>query len=80
MQYTVAQPVDTLIQGTKVFDGLGNEARTCDVAINADRIVAIGELTSLLANEVIVGIDHEMYAHTTKLTDANRKALALDFT
>ncbi|WP_462182202.1 amidohydrolase family protein [Pseudoalteromonas gelatinilytica] len=53
MQYTVAQPVDTLIQGAKVFDGLGNEARTCDVAIKGDRIVAIGELTSLLANEVI---------------------------
>ena len=31
------------------------------------------------SNEVIIGIDHEMYAHTSKLTDANKKALALDF-
>ncbi|MCG9709444.1 MULTISPECIES: D-aminoacylase [unclassified Pseudoalteromonas] len=53
MQYTVSQPVDTLIQGAKVFDGLGNEALTCDVAISGDRIVAIGKLTSLSAKEVI---------------------------
>ena len=32
-----------------------------------------------LSNEVIIGIDHDMYAHTSKLTDANKKALALDF-
>ena len=32
-----------------------------------------------LSNEVIIGIDHNMYAHTSKLTDANKKALALDF-
>jgi len=32
-----------------------------------------------LSNEVVIGIEHNMYAHTTKLTDANRKALALDF-
>ena len=31
------------------------------------------------SNEVIIGIDHDMYAHTSKLTDANKKALALDF-
>ena len=31
------------------------------------------------SNEVIIGIDHDMYAHTAKLTDANKKALALDF-
>jgi hypothetical protein len=31
------------------------------------------------ANDIIIGIDHEMYAHTTKLTEANKKALALDF-
>ena len=31
-----------------------------------------------LSNEVVIGIEHIMYAHTTKLTDANRKALALD--
>ena len=31
------------------------------------------------SNEVIIGIDHDMYSHTSKLTDANKKALALDF-
>ena len=32
-----------------------------------------------ITNEVIIGIDHKMYAHTSKLTEANKKALALDF-
>ena len=32
-----------------------------------------------MSNEVIIGIDHDMYAHTSKLTDANKKALVLDF-
>jgi hypothetical protein len=32
-----------------------------------------------MSNEVIIGIDHEMYTHTTQLTEANKKALALDF-
>ena len=31
------------------------------------------------SSDVIIGIDHIMYAHTSKLTDANKKALALDF-
>ena len=31
------------------------------------------------SNEIIIGIDHEMYAHTSKLTDANKKSLVLDF-
>ena len=31
------------------------------------------------SNEIIIGVDHEMYAHTVKLTENNRKALALDF-
>ena len=31
------------------------------------------------SNEIIIGIDHEMYAHTVKLTENNKKALALDF-
>ena len=31
------------------------------------------------SNEIIIGIDHEMYAHTIKLTENNKKALALDF-
>ena len=32
-----------------------------------------------LSNDVIIGIDHEMYAHNTKLSEANKKALSLDF-
>ena len=31
------------------------------------------------SNEVIIGIDHEVYSHTSKLSDANKRALALDF-
>ena len=31
------------------------------------------------SNEVIIEVDHEMYAHTVKLTESNKKALALDF-
>ena len=31
------------------------------------------------SNEVVIGIDHEMYAHTSNLTEANKKSLALDF-
>jgi len=32
-----------------------------------------------LSNEIIIGVDHEMYTHTVKLTEDNKKALALDF-
>ena len=31
------------------------------------------------SSNVVIGIDHEEYSHTSKLTDANKKALALDF-
>ena len=31
------------------------------------------------SNEVIIEVDHEMYAHTVKLTESNKKALASDF-
>ena len=31
------------------------------------------------SNEIIIGVDHEMYAHTVTLTENNKKALALDF-
>ena len=31
------------------------------------------------SNEVIIGIEHEMYAHSSKLTEANIKALSSDF-
>ena len=32
-----------------------------------------------LSNEIIIGVDHEMYSHTVKLTEDNKKALSLDF-
>ena len=31
------------------------------------------------SSEIIIGVDHEMYAHTVKLSENNKKALALDF-
>jgi hypothetical protein len=30
-------------------------------------------------SEVSIGVDHKMYAHTVKLTDSTKKALAIDF-
>ena len=30
-------------------------------------------------NEIFIGVEHEMYAHSVKLTDNNKKALSLDF-
>ena len=32
-----------------------------------------------ISTEVIIGVEHEIYAHTTKLTKNNKQALALDF-
>ena len=32
-----------------------------------------------ISNQILIGVDHEMYAHTVKLTENNKKALALDF-
>ena len=32
-----------------------------------------------MSTEVTIGIEHEMYAHTVKLTKNNKEALALDF-
>ena len=32
-----------------------------------------------LSNEIIIGVEHEMYSHTVKLSENNKKALALDF-
>ena len=32
-----------------------------------------------VSSEIIIGIEHEMYAHTVKLTENNVKALSLDF-
>ena len=30
-------------------------------------------------NEIIIGVDHEVYSHTVKLTENNNRALSLDF-
>jgi hypothetical protein len=32
-----------------------------------------------LSNEIVLGVEHEMYAHSVKLTENNKRALALDF-
>ena len=32
-----------------------------------------------ISTEVIIGVEHEIYAHTAKLTKNNKQALALDF-
>ena len=32
-----------------------------------------------LSNEIIIGVDHEMYKHTVKLSKDNQEALAMDF-
>ena len=37
------------------------------------------ELFKDLSNDVFIGIDHDLYSHSSKLSDANKKALALDF-
>ena len=31
------------------------------------------------SNVIIIGVEHEMYAHTVELTENNKNALALDF-
>ena len=31
------------------------------------------------SNEILIGVDHEMYKHTVKLTKDNQEALAMDF-
>jgi hypothetical protein len=31
------------------------------------------------SQEILIGVDHKLYAHTVKLTENNKKALALDF-
>jgi len=31
------------------------------------------------ANDIIIGVNHELYSHSVKLTEKNKKALALDF-
>ncbi|MFY9587834.1 MAG: D-aminoacylase [Actinomycetota bacterium] len=35
--------IDLLLRGGRVYDGFGNEPRTADVAIEGDRVVAVGD-------------------------------------
>lgn len=44
---------DTLVRGGRIIDGSGNPWRYGDVAINADRIAAMGELSSAHADREI---------------------------
>jgi N-acyl-D-amino-acid deacylase len=48
-----AQDFDLLIRGGQVLDGTGNPAFPADVAINGDRIAAVGRLASATARRVI---------------------------
>ena len=54
-QPLAAQRYDVLIRGGSVVDGTGSPARTADVGIRDDRIVAIGDLsdTTITAGQII---------------------------
>ena len=55
MQFDARKTVDTIIYQAEVFDGLGNSSQKMDVAINVDRIVAVGELSQLATREKVQG-------------------------
>jgi N-acyl-D-amino-acid deacylase len=44
---------DTLIRNARVIDGSGGESQAVDVAIEGDRIYAVGQLTGYTASQVI---------------------------
>ena len=44
---------EIVIRGGTVIDGTGGPARNADVAVVGDRIIAIGALESVEANETI---------------------------
>ena len=48
-----SQPYDTLLRGGTLIDGTGNQRQKADLAINGDRIVAIGDLRGARAAEEI---------------------------
>lgn len=52
------EPYDVLIRGGTVVDGTGAAARTADVALRGDRIVAIGALAEAEAERVIDATSH----------------------
>jgi N-acyl-D-aspartate/D-glutamate deacylase len=49
---------DTLIRNASVLDGSGAEPRIADVAIETDRIAAIGQLTNYSAEQIVEGSGH----------------------
>lgn len=53
MEYGCSQSADTLILQAMVFDGSGNEPAHMDVAIQGERIVAMGTLAHWQATETI---------------------------
>ena len=52
------QSYDLIIRGGTVYDGSGNPGRTTDVAINGDRIAAIGDLSASQATTQILSLIH----------------------
>ncbi len=46
---------DTLIRNVRVLDGSGAESQTADVAVDAGRVCAIGQLSDYLAGQVTEG-------------------------
>ena len=50
---TTPRSADTVIRGAEVYDGSGSEAALADVAIIDERIVAVGNLASVVAERDI---------------------------
>ena len=72
---------DHMIKGIAELDG---ERTTADGKASSVQFVHFEftdnqiELFKDLSNEVFIGIDHDMYSHTSKLTDVNKKALGIE--
>jgi N-acyl-D-aspartate/D-glutamate deacylase len=49
---------DTLIRNARVVDGSGADAQTADVAVDADIVCAIGQLSHYVSKQVIEGDGH----------------------
>jgi N-acyl-D-amino-acid deacylase len=77
---TAAPKFDIVIRGGDILDGTGAAARRADLAVNGDRIVAIGDLSQSNAGRVIDAtgltvspgfIDVQGQSGTTLLADGN---------
>ena len=69
---------DLLITGGEVIDGTGAAARKADIALQGDRIVALGDLASVKADSVIDASDKvvtpgfiDVHPHDDRLLLAN---------